>query len=283
MTDEEVLAELERGNRSLSEARSAFAEAYGQAESDVARCWSAHMVAVVEGDPEEKLRWDQLSLDAAEAAASEDDPRAPGLFPTVLANVGYDLLLLARPAEALRTYERARDRLLPARQLEPERAEGWAAGIEHMIGLITRERHQDEPSAGDGRDEVPPTPFVISYYTLDLQANRRFYGEFLGIPLHSHPGLEDVFFLCGTEPVRMQILLPPEGFGQGDQPASSGSVLLGVETSDELTAIRRRAADLGIPEHPDDRQGAPPVARFLDPDGRMVIVQLFDRRHRFHD
>lgn len=144
----------------------------------------------------------------------------------------------------------------------------------------------------DGAHSNPPwleelgfsaTPFVISYYTRDVQANRRFYGDFLGIPLHSHPGLEDAFFLCGTESVRMQILLPPEGLGRAEEAISTGLVLLGVQTNDELIAIRRRADELGIPDHTDDETQLPPAARFLDPDGRVVIVQLFDPSQRFHD
>jgi catechol 2,3-dioxygenase-like lactoylglutathione lyase family enzyme len=91
-----------------------------------------------------------------------------------------------------------------------------------------------------------PVPFVISYFTCDLAANRRFYGEFLGLSLRSEPGLEDVFFLAGTEPVRLE-----------------------------------RAA-LGITERRDEEEGPNTAARFRDPDGRMVVVQLFDPAHRFH-
>lgn len=150
---------------------------------------------------------------------------------------------------------------------------------------MTREQFDAAHSNPSELEELgfSATPFVISYYTRDLQANRRFYGDFLGIPLQSHPGLEDAFFLCGTESVRMQILLPPDGLGQAEESTSTGLVLLGVQTSDELMAIRRRASDLGIPDHTDDQPELPRVARFLDPDGRVVIVQLFDPSQRFHD
>jgi catechol 2,3-dioxygenase-like lactoylglutathione lyase family enzyme len=45
-------------------------------------------------------------------------------------------------------------------------------------------------------DTSPPVPFVISYFTRDIPANRRFYGQVLGLELHSD--LEDVYFLCGA-------------------------------------------------------------------------------------
>lgn len=135
MTDEEVLVLLGRGNSERAAAKATFEQAFALAESEVARCWAAHMVAVVTDKPEEKLRWNLESLRAAEAAAPAD-PRASSLFPTVLANVGFSELLMARPIEARRRYEQARRSLDEAADLSDERRDGYRTGIEHMLAVI---------------------------------------------------------------------------------------------------------------------------------------------------
>jgi catechol 2,3-dioxygenase-like lactoylglutathione lyase family enzyme len=127
-------------------------------------------------------------------------------------------------------------------------------------------------------------PFVISYLTDDVGANRRFYGEFLGLQLHTEPGLEDAFFLAGREGVRLQILRGPAAFAEiGREPVvpSSGMLILGVDTAADLEELRQRASEYGVEELAERR--ADRAASFLDPDGRLVTVQLFHRVHRFHD
>lgn len=144
----------------------------------------------------------------------------------------------------------------------------------------------EAPDARRSRSATPrfsATPFVISYFTRDIDANRRFYGDFLGMHLHTEPGLEQVFFLCGHEDVRMQILLLPAELEQAAAPISSGLVILGVATAEELSEVRRRAQRLRIPEQAARQGEAARVARFLDPDGRIIIVQLFNGSRRFHD
>ncbi|TML40991.1 MAG: hypothetical protein E6G27_08930 [Actinobacteria bacterium] len=91
------------------------------------------MVVVTIDIPEEKLHWNKESLRAADAAT--DDPRASTLVPTVLANVGFSELLMARPGEARHWYEQALTRLLDA-DLPEERRDGYRVGIEHMVSLI---------------------------------------------------------------------------------------------------------------------------------------------------
>jgi hypothetical protein len=141
MTDDEVLAVLSRGNAARAEAKALFEEAYAGAESEVAKCWAAHMAAIESDVPEEKLRLNVESLVAAEAAT--DDPRASALFPTVLANIGFSELLMARPAAARARYEEALARLDVA-DLPDDRRDGYRVGIEHMLTIIdASDRHED--------------------------------------------------------------------------------------------------------------------------------------------
>jgi len=135
VTDDEVLTVLRRGNEHRAAAAAAFAEAYEGAETDVAKCWAAHMVAVVEDGPEEKLRWNLESLRAADAAAAAGDERAAGLYPTCLANTGLSELFLARPAAARERYAAALA-ALDLTDLDDQRRAGYRAAIEHMLGVI---------------------------------------------------------------------------------------------------------------------------------------------------
>lgn len=133
MTDDEVLALLGRGNEARAAANAAFREAYDGAETEVAKCWAAHMVAVEADSPAEKLDWNMVSLRAAEAA--EGDPRAPSLLPTVLANIGYSTLLMARPAEARSWYVRALDSLAAA-GLDDDGHARYETAMTAMLSLI---------------------------------------------------------------------------------------------------------------------------------------------------
>jgi catechol 2,3-dioxygenase-like lactoylglutathione lyase family enzyme len=130
-----------------------------------------------------------------------------------------------------------------------------------------------------------PVPFVPSYFTDDVEANRAFYGGFLGLRLHTEPGLEAEFFLAGSEQVRIQILRGPAAFAEiGGAPVvpSSGLIMFGVESGEELDALRQRAAACGVQESVPLSGDVGSVARFLDPDGRLVIIQRFRPDARFH-
>jgi hypothetical protein len=133
MTDDEVLEILGEGNVARAAASSAFRRAYDGAENEVAKCWAAHMVAVMCDSPEEKLGWNMESLRAAEAATG--DPRAGTLFPAVLGNIGFSTLLMGRPAEARRWYQRALESLV-ASQLPSDHRAQYLVGIQHMIEII---------------------------------------------------------------------------------------------------------------------------------------------------
>ena len=146
MTDDDVLELLRRGNEARAAATADFGRAYDAAESEVARCWSAHMVAVMAEDPHEKLRWNLESLRAAEASLG--DARAASLFPTVLGNVGFSNLLLARPEEAHAWYERALAALDVA-ELTGERRAAHEAGIRHMLAIIADGEGGSGGASGD--------------------------------------------------------------------------------------------------------------------------------------
>ena len=95
------------------------------------------MVAIEEDVPEEKLRWNMVSLQAADAATG--DPRQNGLYPTVLANIGLSHLWMAHPGEAELWYERALASV-EGSGLEPKQRDGYRAAIEHMLTIIRDRR-----------------------------------------------------------------------------------------------------------------------------------------------
>lgn len=87
-----------------------------------------------------------------------------------------------------------------------------------------------------------PSPYVVSYFTDDLDSSR-FYGEVVGLELHSD--LPDVYFLAGTGGWRLQILrTAPDRPGR--QTVSSGLVLIGVQTKEELAALHSRLRGAGL-------------------------------------
>jgi hypothetical protein len=133
VTDDEVLELLRKGNEARTAATAAFRQGYDGADSEVAKCWAAHMLAVMSDSPEEKLSWNMESLRAAEAAGT--DPRSSSLFPMVLGNIGFSTLLMARPAEARSWYERAL-KALESTDLDGERRGQYELGITHMLSVI---------------------------------------------------------------------------------------------------------------------------------------------------
>lgn len=120
------------------------------------------------------------------------------------------------------------------------------------------------------RAVAPLSPFVISYFTSDLAATRRFYRDVIGLPVNSE--LPDVYFLAGTGAWRLQFLqIDPNRPGRDT--VSSGLVLFGVETDEELDACVDRLRSAGFAE----RDG------YRDPDGRIVMLQRYNPEHTFHD
>jgi hypothetical protein len=74
-----------------------------------------------------------------------------------------------------------------------------------------------------------------------------------------------MYFLAGAGGWRLQIVHTDAG-RPGRQTVSSGLVLIGVQTEDELAALHCRLRAAGLDE--DDG--------YRDPDGRIVMVRLFD-------
>jgi catechol 2,3-dioxygenase-like lactoylglutathione lyase family enzyme len=54
-----------------------------------------------------------------------------------------------------------------------------------------------------------PSPYVISYFTDDLASNRRFYGDVVGLPIHSD--LPDIYFLAGAGGWKKTVIVIPMG------------------------------------------------------------------------
>jgi hypothetical protein len=67
-----------------------------------------------------------------------------------------------------------------------------------------------------------------------------------------------------------------------NDPPSSGLILMGCEHADDLEA-RARATAAGIEEITGGGDDRDKLARFLDPDRRIVTFQLFNPDQRFHD
>lgn len=115
----------------------------------------------------------------------------------------------------------------------------------------------------------PASPYVITFFTADLDANRHFYGDVVGLSLHTE--LPGVYFLAGSGGWRLQLLQVDDRPGRR-QP-SSGMVLFGFQTESELDAFHARMRAAGL----EDEDG------YRDPDGRIVMGQLYDPGSPFHD
>ena len=86
------------------EARQLFMQAWEQSKDDYDACISAHYVARHQKTPEEILRWNQESLDRAEAV---NDARVHGFYPSLYLNMGKAHEDLGNREQARRHYELA--------------------------------------------------------------------------------------------------------------------------------------------------------------------------------
>lgn len=100
------------------EARALSHQAWECAADDVDACLAAHYVARYEPDPTERLRWNQIALDRAEAAPPE---RVAALLPSLVVNLGRAHETLGHEADARRCYARAAELGLPHDPLGPDR------------------------------------------------------------------------------------------------------------------------------------------------------------------
>jgi tetratricopeptide (TPR) repeat protein len=90
----------------LAEAKSLYQQAWDAAQDDYGACIAAHYVARHQADPAEKLRWNQLALDKANAVADE---RVQEFYPSLFLNMGQSYELLGDFTEAKRYYGLAAD------------------------------------------------------------------------------------------------------------------------------------------------------------------------------
>jgi len=82
-------------------ARDLFMQAWEAARDDFDACVAAHYLARHQESPEETLRWNQESLNRAEAVADE---RVGGFYPSLYLNMGWSYEQLGDYAEARRYY-----------------------------------------------------------------------------------------------------------------------------------------------------------------------------------
>lgn len=99
--------ELERNGR-LEEASAVFMKAWEESSNDFERCVAAHYVARRQKTPAENLRWNQVSLEHADAIY---DGRVQGFYPSLYLNIGWAYEDLGDRVEAKKYYELAETRL----------------------------------------------------------------------------------------------------------------------------------------------------------------------------
>ncbi len=90
------------------EARLLFMQAWEESKDNYDACIAAHYVARNQKTPEEILRWNQVSLDRADAV---DDERVQGFYPSLYLNMGKAHEDLGNREQAKRHYELAATRM----------------------------------------------------------------------------------------------------------------------------------------------------------------------------
>jgi tetratricopeptide (TPR) repeat protein len=85
-------------------AHSLYQEAWEAAQDDYEACIAAHYVARHQEDLQERLHWNQVALDKANAVA---DQRVDEFYPSLFLNLGKTYELLGKQAEAKRYYDLA--------------------------------------------------------------------------------------------------------------------------------------------------------------------------------
>ena len=88
----------------LDDAQRLYQRAWTIAADDYEACIAAHYMARHQAVPEETLRWNQIALDRAEAAAPD---RVGEFYPSLYLNLGHSYEALGLQAEAQHYYELA--------------------------------------------------------------------------------------------------------------------------------------------------------------------------------
>jgi tetratricopeptide (TPR) repeat protein len=85
-------------------ARSLYRKAWEAVQNDYDACIAAHYVARHQDDPNERLRWNRIALDSANAAP---DAHVRDFYPSLFLNMGQSYELLGNLDEAKRYYDLA--------------------------------------------------------------------------------------------------------------------------------------------------------------------------------
>ena len=88
----------------IEKARSLYRQAWETVQDDFEACVAAHYVARHQDDPEERLHWNQVALDRANAVA---DRRVLEFYPSLFLNMGQSYELLGKQEEARRYFDLA--------------------------------------------------------------------------------------------------------------------------------------------------------------------------------
>ena len=88
----------------MDKARSLYQRAWEAAQDDYEACIAAHYVARYQEDPKERLRWNQIALDKANAVF---DDRVQDFYPSLFLNMGQSHELLGNRNEAKWYYDLA--------------------------------------------------------------------------------------------------------------------------------------------------------------------------------
>jgi tetratricopeptide (TPR) repeat protein len=88
----------------IDRARSCYQQAWEAVQDDYDACIAAHYLARCQEHPEERLHWNQIALERAEAVA---DARVQDFYPSLYLNLGQSYELLGKRTEAKRYYDLA--------------------------------------------------------------------------------------------------------------------------------------------------------------------------------
>lgn len=91
-------------DRRIADAKALYARAWETARDDFEACVAAHYVARRQDDPAETLRWNEIALARANAAA---DDRVQPFYPSLYVNLGHAHETLGNLLEARRYYKMA--------------------------------------------------------------------------------------------------------------------------------------------------------------------------------
>ena len=88
----------------IDKARSLYRQAWHAVRDDFETCIAAHYMARFQENPEDRLSWNQLALEKAEAVGDE---RVQGFYPSLYLNMGQSFELLGNQAKAKYYYNLA--------------------------------------------------------------------------------------------------------------------------------------------------------------------------------